>query len=68
MPTLADDYPRQQKRVREILKRYQDLPHNAGAFGAHMIEHALTKAEEAAASGDITAMLVAYQTLVEIKD
>jgi len=66
MTTLGDDLPKQQARAREILGYYKEIG-SAGAFGAMMIEQALKKADEAIISGDVSAMLEAYNDLKEIK-
>lgn len=60
--TLAEALPREQERVRELLPLYDAIP--AGAFGAAMLRQALKRAEKAAASGDVIAML---QSLDELK-
>ena len=60
--TVGDDFPRQQQRVRELLKDYNDIG-PAGAFGAAAIEQVLQRADRAAISGDIVAILRSYQEL-----
>lgn len=59
--TLADAFPREQERVRNLVKVYDQIP--AGAFGAAMLRQALSRAEKAAISGDITAILSSYEEL-----
>ena len=59
--TLADAFPREQERVRELVKIYDEIP--TGAFGASMLRLVLTRAEQAAMSGDITAVLRSYEEL-----
>lgn len=66
MNTLGDDFPKQQARVREVLGYYKEIG-PAGAFGAAMIEATLRRADEAAISGDVVAMLRVYQELKEIE-
>lgn len=66
MASLGEDYPKQQARVREVLKLYQEMG-PAGRFGAAMIEADLREADEAAVSGDIVRMLSAYHKLKEIE-
>lgn len=62
LQTVGDDFPREQERVRELLVVYKELG-PVGAFGAAMIAAALRRADEAAISGDIVAILRAYQEL-----
>lgn len=61
--SLADAYPLEQARVRDLLGVYKGLPGGAGAFGAHMIEGVLRRADEAAAAGDVVAMIRSYQEM-----
>ena len=65
METLAEGLPKEQARVREVLVLYQGIG-DAGKFGAAMIEDSLRKADIAASSGDVIAMLAAHQDLKEI--
>ena len=58
---LAEALPAEQQRVRELLPLYDAIP--TGVFAATLMRHALTKAEQAAASGDVVAMLRAYDEL-----
>jgi hypothetical protein len=58
---LAEALPIEQARVRDILPVYDSIP--AGAFAAAMIRQSLAAAEQAAASGDVVAMLRAYEDL-----
>ena len=60
--TLADAFPQEQARVRELLGVYKSLG-PTGAFGAVMIEQALRRADAAAASGDVVAMLRSLEEL-----
>ena len=59
--TVGEDFPNEQKRVRELLKIYRTIP--SGVFGAVMIEQVLSRAEEAAISGDVIAILKSYEEL-----
>lgn len=59
--TLAEGLPAEQQRVRELLPLYDAVP--AGAFAAAIMRAALTRAEQAAASGDVIAMLRSYEEL-----
>lgn len=66
MDTLGDDFPKQQARLRELLGLYKEIG-PAGMFGAAMIEQTLRKADAAAVSGDVVAMLSVYQEMKEYK-
>ena len=61
MSNLAEELPKEQQRVRELLEVYNTIP--TGAFGAMMIRQALDRAEQAASSGDVVAMLRSYEEL-----
>lgn len=63
MSSLATEYPKEQARCRELIQLYRDLPNNVGVFGAIHIEATLKQADEAAASGDVVAMLKAYEAM-----
>lgn len=58
---LAEALPKEQQRVRDLLPLYDAIP--TGVFAATMMRMALTKAEHAAASGDVVAMLRSYDEL-----
>ena len=60
--TLAEALPRQQQRARDLLEAYTSIGPQ-GSFGATMIREALARAERAAASGDIVAMIRACKEL-----
>ncbi len=62
MSSLAQEYPKEQKRCRELLSAYRDIG-AAGAFGVAQIEMVLTRAEEAAASEDAIAMILSYKEM-----
>lgn len=62
MKSLAEAIPEEQQRVRELLVEYKRLG-NPGAFGAAMLEAELARADQAVMSGDLTAMLAAYESL-----
>lgn len=64
MSTLADDYPKEQERVRDLLHEYVNLG-PSGRFGAVMISAKLREADQAAISGDLPRMIRAYQALKE---
>lgn len=60
--SLAQALPEEQARVRELLADYKALG-PVGQFGAIMIERDLAAADVAVMSGDIAAMIRAYETL-----
>lgn len=62
MESLAEAIPKEQQRVRELLIEYKRLG-NPGAFGAAMLEAELARADQAVMSGDLTAMIRAYEAL-----
>lgn len=65
--SLGEAFPLEQQRVRELIPLYQEIG-PAGAFGLLMINQALTRAEQAAASGDVIAMLRSYEELKGFKE
>lgn len=60
--SLAQALPEQQARVRELLGEYKALG-PVGQFGAMMLERDLAAADQAVMSGDVVAMLRAYEAL-----
>jgi len=68
METLADALPREQARCREMLEHALELPPQSGFFLVATLREALAQAERAAASGDVVAILRAYQMLSEFKE
>jgi len=60
--SLAEAFPKEQARCRELLQAYRDIG-PAGMFGAAHIEAVLRAADRAAASGDVIAMLQAYEAM-----
>lgn len=68
IPALTDDrslgtaLPAEQARVREVLGHYREIG-PAGAFACAMMERALRAADTAVMSGDVVAMIGAYQEL-----
>lgn len=66
MASLAESLPAEQARVREVLGYYREIG-PAGAIGAAMIEQSLRRADQAVMSGDVIAMLAAYEDLKGIK-
>lgn len=61
MKTLAESLAAEQSRVRDLVGVYESI--QTGAFGAVMLRQALRRAEEAAASGDVVAMMQSYKEL-----
>ncbi len=66
METLADALAKEMARVREVLGHYKEIG-PAGMFGAAMIEQDLRAADASVMSGDVVAMLRAYNALKEIE-
>ncbi len=64
--TLGEKMPQEQARARELLGAYKEIG-PAGQFGAVMIEDALKQADRAVISGDVVAMITAYQRLKELE-
>jgi hypothetical protein len=71
MDSLAEALPREQARVREVLKTYEETqrlcPHANCSFAMALIEDSLQNAERAAAAGDTVAMIQAYTELKGIE-
>ncbi len=63
--SLGEALPVEMARVREVLGHYKEIG-PAGMFGAAMIEQSLRMADQAVMSGDVVAMIRAYQDLKEI--
>lgn len=66
MSSLAEEYPKEQARVRQILGQYQAIGPE-GFFGAAMIEQTLAQADRAATSGYVIDMLKAFEEMKKIK-
>jgi hypothetical protein len=62
MTSVGEDFPKEQARVRELLEEYKSIG-QAGVFGAYMIEGVLQRAEKAAISGDIVAIIESFKEL-----
>lgn len=60
--SVGEQFPLEQARVRELLIAYKKIG-PAGAFGALMLEQALQRADQAAISGDVVAVLRSYEEL-----
>lgn len=66
MSSVGEEFPKEQARVREVLKLYYDIG-PPGMFGAAMIEQTLKEADEAQASGDIVRILQSFEALKQIE-
>lgn len=62
METLGDAYPKEQARLRRLIEAYRKIG-PAGTFGRMMIEDTLRRADEAAISGDLVAMIRLYKEM-----
>jgi len=65
--SLAVALPKEQERVRDVLKEYEAIG-QPGMIGAMLIRESLKKAEVATSAGDVVAMLRAYEDLKKIED
>ena len=62
--TLGEALPKEQARVRELILLYRDPElKGAGNLAAMMMEQSLKAADQAVISGDIVAMMRAYEDL-----
>jgi hypothetical protein len=64
---LAEALPEQQKRVRQLIPMYESIG-PASAFAVACMCESLSQAERAASSGDVIAMLRAYEDLKGYKE
>ncbi len=62
MSGLGDEFPRQQARCRQLLEDYKEIG-PVGQFGHMMISEVLKRADQAAISGDVIAMLRSYEEM-----
>ena len=67
MNIIATDLPKEQERCRYILEAAQSIG-APGAFLVMQLKKSLKKAEEAAASGDVVAMIASYEDLKSYKE
>lgn len=63
MTSLAEALPAEQARVRELKERYMTSGSAAYWCAGFLMEPALQRAEQAVMSGDVIAMLAAYEDL-----
>ena len=68
MNTLAEELPRQQARCREILEHALALPPASGFFLVASLRASLSRAERAAAAGDVAEMARACADLQEYQE
>lgn len=62
--TLGDALPLECARVRRLIAQYRDpILGGVGEIAARMMESALQGADEAMISGDVQAMILAYEDL-----
>lgn len=54
---------REMNRVREIIKEYDKLPNNAGAFASGMMKNSIQNAEHLIVIGDTIGMMKAFSDL-----
>ena len=64
MSTLGEELPREMARVRELQGEYRAIG-SSGCFGVAMMEAALQRADKATISGDLPAMIRAWEELKE---
>lgn len=69
MESLGEALPKEQARVRELILQYRDpMLGGSGVFAATMMEASLKMADEAIMSGDISAMITAYNDLKDYSE
>ena len=62
MGSLGEEYPLEQNRCRELLEVYKSIG-QPGWFGHAMIGQVLERADKAAMSGDVVAMLNSFEEM-----
>lgn len=63
MISLAEEYPKEQERVRGLLEIYKAIPPESSWFAVASITATLKEADEAAISGDLPRMIRAYEAM-----
>jgi hypothetical protein len=64
MESLGEALPKEQARVRELILQYRDpMLKGAGSLAAACMEVSLRNADQAVMSGDVAAMIAAYEDL-----
>jgi hypothetical protein len=66
LETLGEAFPKQQERLRELLRGYQEIG-AAGIFGAETIKDCLRRADKAAIEHDLVAMIRIYEEMKGFK-
>jgi hypothetical protein len=62
--SLDEALPKEQARVRELIRMYRDpMLQGSGEFAARMMEASLQAADKAVISGDVVEMIQAFQDL-----
>jgi len=64
--SVGEDFPKEQERVRNLAQFGREIP--SGFFYVAVCEAALRAADEAVISGDLVAILAAYQAMKEIQE
>ena len=64
MSSLAEEYPKEQERCRELLEQYKELG-PPGTFGYIMLKDFLKRADKAVAEQDVVAMIACYKEMKE---
>jgi hypothetical protein len=69
MSSIGEELPKEQARVRSLIAQYRDpLLKGAGMFAAANMEEALRYADHSVVSGDVVAMIRAYEMLKGFTD
>lgn len=63
MTSLADALPDEIERVQELIREYDALPNNAGAFGATVMRDTVRRATRILAGGDALEILRVFEEL-----
>jgi len=54
---LIEGLQSEMNRVREIIKEYDSIPNNAGAFAIYLMKDSIRNAEDCIAKGDTVGMI-----------
>lgn len=65
--SLGEAFPEEQARLRGLLEQYIAIG-PPGMFGAAMIRQSLARAEQAAMSGDVVAMIRSFEDMRSFKE
>ncbi|MDD5358221.1 MAG: hypothetical protein PHX80_03690 [Candidatus Nanoarchaeia archaeon] len=69
MESLGEALPKEMARVRELITHYRDpMLNGAGNWAAMMMEQSLQEADKAVMSGNVVAMIGAYNDLKEYNE